>query len=62
MDMEYSFSSEFEPTDEQLGQIMKEVAIEAKESADRANELFWANLQKTVNDAKILHKKMTQNV
>lgn len=60
--MKYSFSSDFEPTDEQLGQIMKEVAIEAKESAEKANIIFWDNLQKTVNDTKIFHKLITQNL
>ncbi len=41
IDMYYRFNSETDPTDEQLAQIMKEVAIEAKTKAETAyNKLF----------------------
>ncbi len=33
-----------EPTDEQLAQLMQEVAAEAKERHDRAHEAFFAQI------------------
>jgi len=41
----YRFTSDEEPTDEQLNQIMKEVAIDVRKRADLANRKFQDELQ-----------------
>ena len=40
----YRFSSDEEPTDEQLGQLMKEVAIDVRKRAKIANKKFQEDL------------------
>lgn len=47
----YRFTSDSEPTDEQLAEIMKEVAIEAKQKADAAEKVFNENLQLEIINA-----------
>lgn len=46
----YNFLYDSEPTDEQLQLIMKEVAIDVKEKAKEAEEKFWANHKKIIDD------------
>lgn len=41
----YRFTSDEDPTDEQLKQIMKEVAIDVKIRAERANRKFQEELR-----------------
>ena len=41
----YRFTSDEEPTDEQLMHIMKEVAIDARIRAERANKKFQQELR-----------------
>ncbi len=45
----YRFTSDEEPTDEQLMHIMKEVAIDAKIRAERANKKFQEELRQLCN-------------
>ncbi len=52
MRINYKFTSDDEPTDEQLQLLMHEVSIEAKRKADEANERFNAELQELVEKAK----------
>ncbi len=52
MQIDYRFLSDFEPTDEQLHLLMKEVAIDVKKKALASNKLFVELLQQMVNSAK----------
>ena len=52
MRINYKFTSEDEPTDEQLQLLMHEVSIEVKRKADEANERFNVELQELVEKAK----------
>lgn len=45
----YRFTSDEEPSDEQLMHIMKEVAIDAKIRAERANKKFQEELRQLYN-------------
>lgn len=49
----YKFTSDKEPTDEQLQMLMNEVAIAVKIKSQKANELFWAHLQQMVQAIKV---------
>jgi hypothetical protein len=40
----YRFTSDDEPTDEQLGQLMKEVAIDVRKRSEIANKKFQEEL------------------
>jgi hypothetical protein len=41
----YRFTSDEEPTDEQLGQLMKEVGIDVRKRAEIANKKFQEELR-----------------
>lgn len=41
----YRFISDQEPTDEQLGQLMKEVAIDVRKRAEKASQKFQEELR-----------------
>jgi len=41
----YRFTSDEDPTDEQLNQIMKEVAIDVRKRAESANKKFQEELR-----------------
>lgn len=41
----YRFTSDEDPTDEQLKQIMKEVAIDVRKRAEKANQKFQEELR-----------------
>jgi len=41
----YRFTSDEEPTDEQLGQIMREVSIDVRKRAEIANKKFQEDLR-----------------
>ncbi len=58
MRINYKFTSDEEPTDEQLQLLMHEVSIEAKRKADEANERFNAELQNLVEKAKLRKLKL----
>lgn len=45
MKINYKFSSDKEPTDEQLHLLMLDVAIEAKEKARKSDNIFFEQLQ-----------------
>jgi hypothetical protein len=53
----YRFTSDNEPTDEQLGQIMKEVAIDVRKRASIANEKFQEELKKLCIDKRKIFLK-----
>lgn len=46
MKIEYRFTSDEEPTDEQLHQLMQEVAIDVKKRAEKADKQFAEQLQR----------------
>jgi len=45
MKINYRFTSDIEPTDEQLHLLMQDVAIEAKEKARKSDKKFFSELQ-----------------
>lgn len=45
MKIDYKFTSDEEPTDEQLHLLMQEVAIEVKKKAQKSDEQFFEQLQ-----------------
>ena len=47
----YNLSMEREPTDEELEEIMREAAKVAAERARKADEAFWAQVNKAMDDA-----------
>lgn len=57
MTTKYNFMQEKEPSDQQLAEIMHEVAIEAKFKADAAQAKFKADLHSKVLAAKEELKK-----
>lgn len=48
----YRFGIGEEPTDEMLLKLMKEVAAEAKESNQRATELYWEQMLSNIEKKK----------
>lgn len=42
----YRFTSQHEPTDEMLAQIMKEVACDAKKRDEEATSAYFSNMRK----------------
>ncbi len=59
MQINYKLTSDEEPTDEQLHQLMSEVITEVKNKQDKSNKLFWEKLQQLAKDAK--EKDLTDN-
>lgn len=47
----YRLTSMEEPTDEMLVQIMHEVAVEAKESTEKARKKYFDDLRKTIEES-----------
>ena len=56
----YRLTSLEEPTDEMLTTLMKEVAEEAKQKADKANSEFFHKMQEYIREQKI--KFATRNI
>ena len=56
----YRLTSLEEPTDEMLATLMKEVAEEAKQKADKANSEFFHKMQEYIREQKI--KFATRNI
>jgi hypothetical protein len=48
VDMTYNFRWDTEPTDEQLEQLMREVAEDVRARAAKADEELWKNVRKEV--------------
>ena len=44
----FRFGSGYEPSDEMLQQLMKEVAIEARKSNQEANERHFSEMEKNI--------------
>jgi hypothetical protein len=51
MKINYKFTSDTEPTDEQLHLLMQDVAIEAKEKARKSDKKFFEQLQQLMLEA-----------
>ena len=51
----YRFGIGEEPTDEMLLKLMKEVAAEAKESNQRATELYWEQMLSNIEKKKQIY-------
>ncbi|MCQ2210683.1 MAG: hypothetical protein MJZ34_10365, partial [Paludibacteraceae bacterium] len=47
----YRLTSMEEPTDEMLAQIMHEVAVEAKESTEKARKKYFDDLRKNIEES-----------
>ncbi|MDO9255741.1 MAG: hypothetical protein Q7U54_09535 [Bacteroidales bacterium] len=54
MKINYKFISDKEPSDKQLQLLMREVAIEAKLKAEKANKQFFLQLEQLLLQAKKL--------
>ena len=52
MEINYKFSSDIEPTDEQLHLLMQDVAVEVKEKAQKSDKQFFEQLQQLLLGAK----------
>jgi predicted transcriptional regulator len=52
MIIDYKFSSDIEPTDEQLHLLMQDVAAEVKEKARKSDKQFFEQLQQLLHRAK----------
>ena len=48
----YRFNDETDPTDEQLAELMRRAAEDAREKGRIANDKFFAELHKACEDAK----------
>jgi hypothetical protein len=59
MKINYKFTSDKEPTDEQLHLLMQDVAIEVKEKARKSDKKFFEELQKLVSAAQ--KRRLTLN-
>ena len=57
MTEKYRFTSDQEPSDNDLAELMHEVAITAKEKAETAKIKFTAELKQIINDVVCLEKK-----
>jgi len=51
MKINYKFTSDMEPTDEQLYLLMQDVAIEVKEKARKSDKKFFEQLQQLILEA-----------
>lgn len=51
MDLTYNFLQDTEPTDEQLEQLMREVAIDARKRREKADRAFQKLLRQEVSKA-----------
>ena len=51
--IDYRFISNTEPSDEQLHLLMREVALEAKNKAQKSDELFKQQFEQLLKDAKM---------
>jgi hypothetical protein len=58
---EYRFTSDIEPTDEQLSLLMKEVAKDVKERGEKAKTTFWSNFTAQMEIAKSKQLNFTIN-
>jgi hypothetical protein len=52
MKINYKFSSDIEPTDEQLHLLMMDVAVEVKEKARKSDKQFFEQLQQLLHGEK----------
>ena len=48
----YRFNDETDPTDEQLAELMRQAAADAREKGRKANEKFFDELHKACEEAK----------
>ena len=58
---EYRFTSDTEPSDEQLSLLMKEVSKDVKERGEKAKTEFWANFNAQMEIAKSTQLKFIVN-
>ena len=56
----YRFNDETDPTDEQLAELMRQAAEDAREKGRLANEKFFDELHKACEDAKQRSKSNRQ--
>ena len=51
MQINYKFTSDIEPTEEQLHMLMQDVAFEAKDKALKSDKIFFEPLQQKIISA-----------
>ena len=56
----YRFNDETDPSDEQLAELMRQAAADAREKGRIANEKFFAELKKACEEAKKRSKAKRQ--
>jgi len=61
MNMYYRFTSDDEPTEEQLAQLMHEVAVEAKERAMASDKKLLEDTRQAIAAAFALQKQLEEN-
>lgn len=61
IDMSYKFTSDEEPTDEQLAQLMHEVAVEAKQQAMETNKKLLNDIKQAIAAALVLQNHLEEN-
>ena len=61
MNMYYRFTSDEEPSEEQLAQLMHEVAVEAKERALASDKKLLEDIRQAIADAFALQKQLKEN-
>ena len=61
MNMSYKFTSDDEPTEEQLAQLMQEVAAEAKQKAIETDKKLLTEIKQAIVAAFALQKQLEEN-
>ena len=61
MNMSYKFTSDDEPTEEQLAQLMHEVAVEAKQQAMESDKKLLDEITQAIAAAFALQKQLEEN-
>lgn len=60
MNMYYRFTSDEEPTEEQLAQLMHEVAVEAKDQAEKAHKKMMEEIREAIIAASKREKQIEE--
>jgi len=57
----YRFTNDSEPTEEQLAELMHEVAVEAKQRAIESDKKLLAVIKQAITVARALQKQLEEN-
>jgi hypothetical protein len=61
MNTPYTFASDSEPTEQQLAELMHEVALEAKQQAAESDKKLLETIRQAIADANALQKRLEEN-